>query len=200
MPLGPVDVDDLNPPGPAAQPEAPSVEAILPSWDEVRQLLVDLVPAAGEKISFLDCSGAEHRVVPLLAARTQLELVATLDAVDFAELRDMLSGGGNLIQKIARAARDAIGAGPYGSTGPTGPSLLDRLEDLFVLVHGQALVDRARENCDAMNLPLPTRKVGPADVFPVEEMIAGLLPFCGRPIARALAVADAVQARRTPSN
>lgn len=164
--------DDASPP--TAPTEEPTSGGL--SLDDIREMLLALVPEAGEPVRWHDVTGAEYEAPPYASARAQIRLLEILRSA-LPRVRDSV---------LSFRALRAEGAG-QATTGLAGlSSLMDLLSDpeslavlerMFVVLHPVA-VHRATKN---LNLPTGA-DVGAGDVFSAEEMLRAVLPFSIRPV------------------
>lgn len=165
-------MDEQQQPGsPAQAPAAPSPEQAV---QQLRSLFDTLVPPA--TVAITDGFGGRHTVRGVLVARAQVLVMRHLEALAEAQVpesvrRGALAGGmGDVVAVVVRLASD--------------PEVLRALAEAFTVAHPGA-VKAAQENARAAGVDLPPN-ADPSDLFPIEEIVAGLAPFLLRLAKRAL--------------
>jgi len=154
-----------------AQPEPSAEEAMA----NLRGFFDTIVPR--DTVEFIDAYGGEHVSNALLPARRQVkvmrELEALLDAnVDLSILGKLGDEGG--VDAAVRMLVEAAG----------NEQILSGLGKAFAAAHpGPVAV--ARRTAEAAESELPA-DMDAADLFPIEELMAGLLPFSVRLATRLL--------------
>lgn len=151
--------------------------------DSLRGLFDTLVPPA--TLTITDGFGGSHVVRGVLVARAQVMVMRHLEALAEAQIPDsvrrgVLSGGmGDVAAVVVRLASD--------------PDVLRALSEAFSVAHPGA-VKAAQENARAAGIDLPPNP-DPSDLFPIEEIVAGLAPFALRLAKRALDTIGQVTAK-----
>jgi hypothetical protein len=137
-----------------------AVEAI----DQVKALLAVLEPP--DRIEISDAFGGTHALRPLLPARRQVRVMRELEAlanrtVDRDVVPSFSGGAEGVIGAIVLLAADE--------------EILDGLSSAFALAHPEAMA-RAASAAEEAGVPEDERTHA-ADLFPVEEIVSGLVPF-----------------------
>jgi hypothetical protein len=155
-------------------PKPPASPSPAEAVDQLRGLFDTLVPAATVTIS--DGFGGQHVVRGVLVARAQVLVMRHLETLAEAKIpesarRSALAGGlGDVAGLVIRLASD--------------PEVLRALSEAFAVAH-PAAVRAAEQNARALGIDLPATP-DPSDLFPIEEIVAGLAPFALRLAKRAL--------------
>lgn len=152
--------------------DAPVPESPEPQVDpakaaaQLRRLLETLVPP--DHVMVADAFGGIHQAPGLLPARAQIRVMRKVEAlleidIDTNALTEIAGDGG--VSAIAGtlirlASREEV---------------LDALADAFKAAH-PGIVKAAAEMAEASGAELD-KNPHPADLFPIEELVAGLLPF-----------------------
>ena len=138
--------------------------------DQFRRLLDVLDPP--DEVVVLDAFGQSHRLTSAVSARAQIRILREFERVkDLPVAQGLdLSGGGGVGLALLMLAQD--------------PDVLSALARCFEIAH-PAAVAAARESAGEIVIE------DSADLFPIEELVAGLVPLFGRLIQRS---AGAIQA------
>ena len=128
-----------------------------------RNLLAVLDPP--DEVIVTDAVGGKHRLRSAVSARAQIRIFREFEkakTLPVAEgLADLdLTGGGGIASALVTLASD--------------PDVLDALARCFDIAHPDAVAD-ARGDSPAEDA---------ADLFPIEELVAGLVPLFGRLVQR----------------
>lgn len=173
----------LAPPSEAAAP-APDASP-LAAMEQLRALLETLVPP--ETVTVHDAFGGTHRIRGVLVARAQVLVMRHLEALAGAEVPDSLRqvalGGGlsSIAAVVMQLAAD--------------PHVLQGLSDAFGVAHPGAVRAAIEAAHVAGEAPASHE---PMDLFPVEELVAGLAPFLLRLARRLLETVSLVMAASQP--
>lgn len=155
-------------------PNAPTEPSDLSkSIDDLKNLFATIVPQ--DTVEFTDRYGGRHTARALLAARQQVRVMRELEALFEANVDLSLLSGGSEIDDIMRAVI-AVAADERVLTG---------LGRAFAEAHPKAMrqaLALAKECGDEF----PVDTVDGADLFPVEEIVAALVPFFVRLAMRLL--------------
>lgn len=157
-------------------PETPSVPALNP--DAIRELLDTLIPPGDTEIE--DALGNVYRISTRLPARAEVMVIREIEAladldVDPAAFRT--GSAPNLIRRMIGLATD--------------PRVLDALCHAFEIAHPRT-VARAREAAYAAGTVTAPGEV--SDLFGLEAIVSGLIPFVARLLRRALDLIERVTA------
>lgn len=157
---------------PTAAPTSPTPSATAPATtarealDQLRALFDTLVPP--DAVEVVDVFGNRHPLRGRLPARSQIMVMQQLDRIastesglDVSALVASTRGGGlpAVIRVVIRAATEA--------------GVLDGIAQAFEVAHPQAVAEARR-----LGGAEGARAINAADLFGVEEMAAGLVPFC----------------------
>lgn len=142
------------------------------AMDSLRDLLVTLDPPSD--VMLKDAFGGEHKVRSVVPARAQVRAMGELE-----KLASMPGGQG--LQEFAQAAR---GSGMQAAIqmlvrAATNEAVLDGLCAAFTHAHPQAVAAAQKQAAAA-----GVTATHVADLFPVEEVVAGLVPFLIRLVSR----------------
>lgn len=154
---------------------ATPVDAARSSLRVLRDVLEDLAPPEGVEVE--DAAGRRYRVPGAIPARRQiaalvpLERLLDLPAVAGAWAQD----GEDLLGTVARVVR-AVAT----------PDVVDLLDDAFGTAYPDVIA-AARAAAGATD-------ARPSDLFPVEELAIGLVPFCVRAARRLATVVTGTRA------
>lgn len=134
------------------------------AMSQVKALLEVLEPH--ESIEVADAFGGVHTLGALLPARRQVRVMRELEALanrsfDRDDMPDFGAGAEGMIGAIVILAADE--------------DILDSLSRAFALAHPEVMT-RAAEAAAAAGVPAE-RCEHAADLFPVEEIVSGLVPF-----------------------
>lgn len=154
----------------------------LEAVEQLRSMFATLVPP--QRVRVVDGFGGEHTLRGVLVAKAQVLVMQQLEALTDTRVpdvlsRDALAGGiGSIVSLLLKLAAD--------------PLVLQGLSNAFAVAHPGA-VRVALENARRDGVAL-SDSAGPSDLFPVEEIVAGLVPFGIRLAKRALDTLEAVTA------
>jgi hypothetical protein len=146
--------------------------------EQIKALIQDLIPEAGEKVTFCDLSGTVHAVPGVMAARRQFLMLKKLEDV-----------GPTILRKLQALSASEMSL----TTGllVLGGAILDpvtkqAIEELFTLIHPKAC-ERALANGTEPDIdPENPERVGPFELFSLEEMIRAITPFLILPLSALL--------------
>jgi len=155
-------------------------EALQEATAAMRTLFATLVPP--QTILIEDIFGTQYTVRGSLPARSQIQVVQALEGVFGAEADDTTRA---MIVKAQSEGMEAIGQAIIGLA--TDPGILASIARAFTSAHEHAVVHAA-----AVAEKDGAAHGDAADLFAIEEMVAGLLPFFVRFGVRALNIADAM--------
>lgn len=149
--------------------------------DQFRRLLDILDPP--DEVVVTDAFGDSHRLASAVSARAQIKILREFERVkDLPVAQGLdLSGGGGVGLALVMLAQD--------------PEVLSALARCFAIAHPGAVAS-ATESAGAMEIE------DAADLFPIEELVAGLVPLFGRLIQRsagAIQALDGVSQQTSPS-
>ena len=143
-----------------------------PALDQFRKLLDVLDPPS--EVEVTDRFGETHRLTASVSARQQIRILREFERVKSLPVANEIAGldlGGNVAGALVALASD--------------PDVLSALARAFETAHPNAVraaTDRAADTCEVEDA---------ADLFPIEELVAGLVPLFGRLVHRS---ASAVRA------
>lgn len=143
--------------------------------DDLRAMLLALVPEAGAPVRWIDITGAAHEAPPYASARQQLALLETIRGSLPKVQQAILEAGDAYGLKDASNAKGAAGIASLMAV-VTEPTALNTLERMFEILHPVSLQKAAK------NAGWGGSEVHAADLFGVEEMIRAVLPFSVRPV------------------
>lgn len=156
--------DDASP---TTVPEAPAAGGL--ALDDIREMLLSLVPEAGEPVRWADVTGAVYEAPPYASARQQFRLLEIVRA-SLPHVREA----------VLSFRQGPDGAGFAGLAGlvsiVSDPETLATLERMFAVLHPGA-VAKAAKNCGSGGAELQA-----GDFFAAEEMLRAVLPFSVRPV------------------
>lgn len=146
----------------AAKPDANDL-----GMEQIREMLLTLIPEAGAPVVWIDIGGNEYSSPPFMSARKQMRVIEILRAA-LPEAKAAMFG-----------ARDALSSGNLGGLAAlvdvlASPAVLAALEEIFRVLHPDATPFAAGK--------LGVDNAGPGDVFSAEEMLRAVLPFSIRPV------------------
>lgn len=153
------------------------------SFDAMRDLLISILPDAGDKVRIEDASGRTYEVSPYLPLRREFALKEWF--------RSLESGD--------KAAFSAMAGGPGRSTISRAlaipESLIDHLDRAFELCHGAKgeILEQARTAAG-------DERARPSDLFRGGQLIRGVVPFCVAPLIELLDLAKPAVLLATRSN
>jgi hypothetical protein len=154
--------------------EAPPAEADLNrakgALQAIRELLETLEPSATIRIE--DAYGGVYTLRSAVPARAQIRAMRALESVS------SLAGGEDL-QAFAAASRGGVQA---ALTMLIRAAANEQVLDGLCAAFGHAYPDAVR----AASVASGVKATEVADLFPVEEVVAGLVPFCIRLVRRLL--------------
>jgi hypothetical protein len=152
-----------------AQPAVSNVEST--NMDEVRALLERLVPP--ETVELADVYGNKYTVRPVLSARRQIAVLRHAE-----KLMNLAAG------TVDGMTFDVGNIGAILIRLADNERVLDVLCDAFEAAHPQVVIHaRSVAESDENHV---------ADLFPVEEIVGGLVPFCVRLATKLLDMAAAI--------
>lgn len=175
---------------PTPEPNADSPQPVTPpaeSAEESRANLADFLDklVTPARVRVEDALGNVYDLPGALPARRQIVVLRKLEALkDLAGDRPEVQNAIALLRTVKATGGDgmqimgAVGGALYQLAGDD--AVLDILSQAFADAHPQA-VAKAADASHAAGEGATT----PADLFPVEELIAGLLPFFFRLLKRA---------------
>jgi hypothetical protein len=136
------------------------------AMEHLRQLFATLVPP--DTLELQDALGNTYTARAALPARAQIKVMQQLQALSDREVSMPTAGtdAAGMIGMLVQLAAD--------------PVVLDGVADAFAAAHPAVLV-QARDAAKAQGLDY----THPADLFPVEDLVAGLVPFFVRFARRA---------------
>jgi hypothetical protein len=139
--------------------------------EQFRALLAVLDPP--DEVVVTDAAGCSHRLRSAVSARAQIRIFREFERVKDLPVAEGLSGldlagGAGLAGALVALASD--------------PDVLGSLARCFEIAHPEA-VAAARVATTTAGLPVD-EIVDAADLFPIEELVAGLLPLFGRLVQR----------------
>lgn len=153
-------------------------EAQLEPSGGLLNILNVLVPA--KTVTLMDASGEEHVLAGALPARRQILVLRKLDelktqVLEDEEIRGLIKGGGNNLS--AASVMSTVIDNLVRLAG--NETVLNGLGESFGEAHPTA-VKAASENLKAAGV----NSKDPLDLFPLEEIVAGLIPFFVRLLKR----------------
>ena len=163
----------------AAAPQPAEVPDLAEAMAPLRALFSTLVPP--DRITLTDALGNVHSVRAVLPARAQIMIMQRLQRlweVDVPGLTGMAGGAAGIVGALVTLAADE--------------TILAGLCEAFNAAHPR-VVQAAHAAAVAEDVQIPTPHDA-ADLFPVEELVAGLVPFFIRFAARAANLMDQVTA------
>jgi len=165
---------DAAQPGQAAD-DPPDVD-IQGAMEQLRSLFATLVPP--DRVELQDALGNRYDATAVLPARAQIKVMQQLHALWERDLPVNLSADAASVAGliVALAADEAI---------------LNGLSDAFVAAHPKVVKGATEASAAAGD-----GYKHPADLFPIEELVAGLVPFFVRFAARA---GDLIAATTSPA-
>ena len=176
--------DQLQTPDPGdngvdALPPIDAAAAAAAAAQQIRALFATLVPT--ERLELQDALGNRYEARAVLPARAQIIVMQHLQRLwemeDLPDLGAFTQGGvAGIVGVLMQLAADE--------------QVLNGLSEAFAAAH-PAVLQQAR---DAYTSTGGDKGAHPADLFPVEELIAGLIPFFVRFAARAGDLMNQVQA------
>lgn len=195
MPLGPV------PPSNAAQsPEAaPAADsqpdaqvAVAQSFNaELRSFLMDLIPEAGARVVFHDIAGNKHEAPAVLSGRRQFLLAVELEKLS-GSVMSKLAAASSVQRGTSIATLAVVAARMFAD-----PELQEALRLAFGIIHPKAVDKALSLGVIADTEEGDPRPPGAFEVFPAEEVVRAVIPFCLAPIRgiveTALAALDRMQ-------
>lgn len=161
----------------ATSPEA-AAEKQRDGLAQLRTIIDTMVPP--RSVTVVDVLGNEHRLPGAVSARVQVEILRIVESLASLPAGALLSG----TEQNARGALSLL------LTLAHEPRVLDALSEAFGIAHPGA-VERARAAVQAEG---GTARDA-ADVFAVEEIVAGLVPLFVRLVKRGTSAAEAVGVR-----
>lgn len=171
MGTAPTEIDELvekdlaasaPPPGPALTTPAPA-QSPGEAFDALRSLFANLVPPT--ELVLTDCWGKEYKARAVLPARAQILVMQELHKL----WEKQVSLPTNEAAMAAMAGRIVLMA--------SDPEILDGISAAFTAAHPKVVAEAMADDIEGVG--------DIADVFPVEELVAGLIPFFVRFVARA---------------
>lgn len=163
---------------------APSDEGFDPTAETIRDILLELVPEAGQPVRWIDVAGRAYEAAPLLSARRQV-LLGERASLLIERVRVIVNEAGGrkapvaaLVVKLAKAA---------------STDLLDQLDEAFAVALPDQLTAAAGVERQTNATSVVVRA---SDYFPVEEMLKAILPFYARPLAELAGLGDGKIAAR----
>ena len=171
-------------------PDAPNAPTdpteLSKSIDGLKKLFATIVPQ--DEVEFIDSYGGKHKARALLPARRQVRVMRELEAMFDANI-DL-----SLLSVSAESGMDAIIRAIIGVAADE--RVLAGLGRAFAEAHPRAM-KRALEMAAEAGDEFPKDTVDGADLFPVEEIVAALVPFFVRLATRLL---DALGQMPVPSD
>ena len=167
-----------------AVPETPTPKVEIDpakAMQDLRALFDTLEPP--DRITINDILGNSYSVRGVLPARAQIIVVQHLQRLWDNEVSTAALTSGDAATIAGVVMQLAINEG-----------VLDGLSEAFAVAHPGA-VEGARQAAKADGLD----STHPADLFAIEEMVAGLVPFFVRFVARAAGLVSAVIPTPTPT-
>lgn len=150
--------------------------------DDLREMMMALVPEAGAPVRWVDIHGNQYESPPYASARQQIRMLEALRAA-FPEVRSSIL-----------AARESFSGGGINGVGAlagvvSDPAVLALLEQLFAVLH-PGVVAEANKRHHGANTGMTA-----GDLFGAEEMLRAVLPFSIRPV---LSVAEQLAPAAAP--
>lgn len=160
--------------GPSENPNMSPAEAV----DQLRNLFSTLVPP--EQLEIEDALGNTYLTRSSIPARAQIKVMQQLDKIWATDMAGINTGDEMGVAGISRLVVSLC----------TNEVIFESICSAFGCAHPR-VVDAAKRN--AIEAGLPKKECShPADLFPVEEIVAGLIPFFIRLAQRAVSIVQKV--------
>ena len=179
MPISPSKPTSPNDPSAADQQEQqqqPS-DALAQSFNaDLRAVLMDLLPEAGARVTFMDIACNKHEAPTVLSARRQFLLAVELEKIS-----------GAVMAKLAAVSDTRRGAGIATLAAVAAKVLVDAelqqaLRLAFEIIHPNAVARALSMGVVADQEPGDPQPADVFDLFPAEEVVRAVIPFCLAPI------------------